>query len=112
MIFASESESKGQAPVEVSAYEKEKSSGSWAQNLPAKAGRFHASIGFLYKTRLLGLPQSPNASSGRKKLVYSQMYHLYFGLYYSDKQRNIIPLLLLLFRKGGILRLDGRDDHT
>ena len=33
-------------------------------------------------------------------------------LYYSDKTRNIIPMPLILFRKGGILPLEGSDDHV
>ena len=32
--------------------------------------------------------------------------------YYSDKAQNIIPLMLLLFRKCGILPLEGSEDDV
>lgn len=36
----------------------------------------------------------------------------YISRHYSDKQHGIIPIALIIFRKGGILFLDWSDDYV
>ena len=33
-------------------------------------------------------------------------------MHYSDKWNNIIPIMLILFRKGGIISIDRSDDYV